>query len=139
MNLLTKEWNNGKDAGILLLRFMLGFFLVYNHGWGKLSVIFSGQEIQFMDPIGIGASLSYYLAAFAEGIAGLLILIGLFTRPAAIMLIINFMVIIYFHTTMGDKILGLELQLFFLLGFATLLISGPGKFSLDSKLFAKEK
>ena len=94
---LNKDWKAGKEFSILILRLVAGFVLLYGHGFGKLSTIFTGQEIKFFDPIGIGANLSFYLAAFAEGICAILLMLGLFTRYAAIVLAINFLVI-FKHT-----------------------------------------
>lgn len=139
MELLTKNWKNGTDTGIFILRIVLGFFLLHSHGWDKLSVILSGEEIQFMDPIGIGATLSYYMAGFAEGIVVILLMLGLFMRPAILILLGNFLVIFYTHTSMfGDSFLALELQNMYFFGFLALLFTGPGKYSLDSMLFSKK-
>lgn len=52
-NFLFKDCKSGKDFALLIFRLTLGFVLLYGYGAGKLSTIFSGQEIQFMDPIGI--------------------------------------------------------------------------------------
>src|SRR5690625_267583 len=97
MKFLFTDWKYSKDFGIFIFRIVFGFILLYGHGFGKLSVIFSGEEIQFMDPIGIGNELSFYLAAFAEGICAILLILGLFTRPAAAILTINFLVILAHH------------------------------------------
>ena len=70
----------GHATGLLILRLVLGLVLIYGHGFEKMAVVLSGQEIQFMDPIGIGASTSYYMAAFAEGVCAILLILGLFSR-----------------------------------------------------------
>lgn len=129
MKFLFGDWRYGKDLGIFIFRVVFGFILLYGHGFGKLSVIFSGEEIQFMDPIGIGAELSFYLAAFAEGICSILLILGLFTRPAAAILTVNFIVIIFHH--FGESFGILESRLFYLLSYAALVITGAGRFSLD--------
>src|SRR5688572_799429 len=41
------------DAGLLLLRFWLGFTMLWLHGWDKLMNLFAGKT-DFPDPIGIG-------------------------------------------------------------------------------------
>lgn len=133
MKLLTKDWKHSKDLGILIFRLVFGFILLYGHGFGKLSVIYSGEEIQFLDPIGIGTNLSFYLAAFAEGICAILLILGLFTRPAAAILTINFIVIVGHH--FGDGFALLESRLFYLLSYVALTIAGGGFFSLDRLLF----
>ena len=136
INLITKDWKDGKDIGTFIIRFIFGFLLIYGHGWDKLNVILSGQEIQFLDPIGIGMHLSFFLAMFAETICALLIIFGLCTRMAAIILSINFIVIFIFHAfTVGDSFAVLEPRYFYLFAFVALIFTGGGKFSLDKMVF----
>lgn len=140
MNILTKEWKYSKDIGIFILRLVFGLVLIYGHGSGKLATIFSGDEIKFMDPIGIGANLSFYLAAFAEGICAILLILGLFERFAALILAINFLVIFIFHAFMvGDGFTILEPRFFYLFSFIALIFTGPGRISLDYWLAGRRK
>jgi len=137
---LTQECKTGNDIGLLLLRIVAGLVLLYGHGFDKLTVIFSGQEIQFMDPIGIGATPSFYLAAFAEGICSIFLIVGLFSRFATLVLSINFLVILILHAfVMKDGFPVLELRFFYLASFIALTLLGPGKFSLDYSLFKKRE
>lgn len=139
MGTFTKDWKGSHDIGIFILRVIFGLVLLYGHGFDKLSAVFSGNEIQFMDPIGIGSELSFYLAAFAEGICAILLIIGLFERFAAFVLVINFIVILWFHAfVVGDAFNILELRIFYLFAFIALFIMGPGKISLDHLLFGKK-
>lgn len=137
MNLLTKEWKAGHDIGLLILRIVAASVLIYGHGSVKWGIILSGQEIQFMDPIGIGTTLSFYLAAFAEGVCTLFLIAGLFTRIAACILTINFLVIFSIHYHGGFS--EVELLFFYLFSFITLLFTGAGNISLDHILFNKNK
>ena len=138
MNTLTKDWKYSKDIGLLILRLVFGLVLIYGHGSEKLATLFSGEEIKFMDPIGIGAHLSFYLAAFAEGICAILLILGLFERFAAAVLVINFLVIFIFHAFMvGDGFMILEPRFFYLFSFVALFLTGPGRISLDHLLFNK--
>ncbi|MCO5247938.1 MAG: DoxX family protein [Chitinophagales bacterium] len=138
MSFLNKEFKTGKDLGLLILRIAAGLSLVYGHGWGKMMTIISGDEIQFLDPIGLGVSTSFYMAAFAEGICASLLIIGLFARPAAAILIINFSVISYLHgIELQDGFSVLELVFLYYAMFISLFLLGPGKFSLDYKIFGK--
>lgn len=140
MNTLIKDWKNGTDIGLLIIRLLFGILLIYGHGFGKITTIISGEEIKFMDPIGIGANLSYHLAAFAEGICSLFIILGLYTRIAAIILLINFIVIFTFHAfIIGDGFSVLELRYFYLFTILALFFSGPGKYSLDHMLLKSNK
>lgn len=129
----------GNDIGLLLLRVVAGLVLLYGHGFGKLSVIFSGQEIKFMDPIGIGATPSFYLAAFAEGICAILLVLGLFSRFATLILSVNFLIIFIVHAFIaGDGFAVLELRFLFLVSFISLTLLGPGRLSLDYLFFNKK-
>lgn len=132
LNYLISDWTLGRDIGLLILRLVFGLVLIYGHGFEKLAVIFSGQEIQFMDPIGIGANTSFYMAAFAEGVCAILLILGLFSRITTLILSVNFLVIFIFHAFMlGDGFAILELRFFYLFTFIALTFTGPGKLSLD--------
>lgn len=140
MNVLTKDWRYSKDIGLLIIRVVFGLVVFYGHGFEKLSVIFSGQEIQFADPIGLGPELSYYLAGFAEGICSLLLILGLFSRFASAILTVNFIVILILHGfIIGDGFNILELRFLYLSTFIGLTFTGPGRISLDYLLFNKPK
>ena len=139
LNFLIRDWKIGRDTGLLIFRLVFGLVLIYGHGFEKMSVIISGQEIQFMDPIGIGASTSYHMAAFAEGICALLVILGLFTRVATLILSINFLVIFIFHAFIaGDGFAVLELRFFYLFAFIGLTLTGPGRLSLDYLFFHRK-
>ncbi len=139
LSILTKDWKGGNDIGLFLLRFVAGIALMYGHGFEKLSVILSGQEINFMDPIGIGAVPSYYLAGFAEGICTIFVVGGLFSRFATAILSGNFIVVLFFHLTAGHGFDTLELVFFYLVSFIVLTLTGPGKISLDHWLLKRSK
>lgn len=134
---LLKEQRSAYDFGLLLLRIVAGMVLLYGHGFQKLAVIFTGQEIQFGDPLGIGMTSSFYLVAFAEGICALLLIFGLFSRVASLILTFNFLVILWVHLGDGFKIL--ELRFFYLASYMALALLGPGRISLDYLLFNPNK
>lgn len=124
------------DVAILLLRIGAAA-LILTHGFSKLMKIMDG-DFGFMDPIGIGATTSLFLVTFAEFFCALLLLVGFFTRGALIPLIINFLVIIFIAH--GDDPFGRkELPLLYLISFVTLFLTGPGKLSLDGKLFGSTR
>lgn len=103
------------------------------HGLPKIKRIMSG-EMGFGDPIGLGPELSLVLVAFAEGICGFLVVIGLGTRWASIPLIIAMTVAGFIHHA-ADPFGTKEKAFLFLLIFVVLLITGGGKYSLDRKIF----
>ncbi len=138
MRFLNQEIKNEKDWGLLILRITFGLALFYGHGMGKLAKVFSGAEIKFLDPIGIGATPSFYLAAFADGVCALLLIVGLFTRFTTIMLIFTFIVILYQHGVIeADGFDIMELRYMYFGAFVALFFTGAGKFSLDHFLAKK--
>ena len=123
------------DVGVsaFVLRVFTAIFMLYGHGWGKLMNVFAG-EFQFADPLGLGPTISLILAAFAEGICSLLILMGWYTRLAALILIINMSVaVFFFHIPNGDAFGGMETALLYLVMFIVIFLLGPGNLSIDSK------
>jgi putative oxidoreductase len=127
---LTKEWAYGKDINALILRLVLGLSMFYGHGMGKWSVLFGEGEIQFADPLGMGVTLSFGLAVFAEVICAFLVAAGLFTRLALIPLIIT-MGVAAFIVHGGHAFGKIELSLIYFSGYVALIFIGPGRFSLD--------
>lgn len=117
------------DFGLLVLRVSIGIFML-THGWPKLSKLLAGGEIQFLDPFGIGAKPSFILAMFAEFFCSILIILGLATRWAVIPLIITMLVAI-FVAHAADGFQKQELPAHYVLVYVFLLLSGPGKFSID--------
>ena len=73
--------------GLFLLRFTFSAMML-SHGIPKLLNLIQGN-LDFGDPIGIGALASLILTVIAEAICPLLIIIGYKTRLASIPSIIN--------------------------------------------------
>ncbi|HET6528142.1 MAG TPA: DoxX family protein [Balneolaceae bacterium] len=110
---------------------LAAFLMIFNHGYGKVMNVLGGN-FQFGDPIGLGPEVSLILAALAEGIGALLVLLGFWTRLGALLLIINMSVAILFHhIPAGDSFGRIELPLLYLIIFLTVFLLGPGKFSID--------
>jgi len=118
------------------LRISIASFML-THGLGKLNLLFSGSEIQFADPIGLGATISLGLAVFAEVVCSILIGLGLATRLASIPLIITMLVAAFIvHAT--DPFAKKEFALLYLLIYLTVFIVGSRKYSLDHLLQKKK-
>ncbi len=120
------------DEGILLLRIAFGLMMM-GHGWSKLSG-FSGMSASFPDPLGVGSPVSLALAIFAELGCSLLLLLGALTRLALIPLIITMLVAI-FVAHGNDPWNMKELAVAYLAVYGVLMLTGPGRYSLDHKLF----
>ena len=101
------------------------------HGWSKFLNLINGNH-SFADPIGIGESASLILAVLAEFICSILLILGFKTRWAAIPLAFTMLVaafVVHFSDPWGKK----ELAVIYLIGFVSIALLGPGKYSLDKK------
>jgi putative oxidoreductase len=125
------------DAALLLLRVWHGGALLLLHGWGKLTN-FSATTQAFIDPFGIGKNASVALAIVGEVLCAALLVLGLFTRVAALGAAITMAVA--FLVAHGAKLSGPgsgELAFLNLGVFLALFIAGGGRFSLDARMGAK--
>lgn len=124
--------DNQLGIALLLLRVFAGVFML-THGIPKLSRLFSGEEIRFMDFMGMGPAVSLTLAVFAEFLCSVLIIIGAATRLASIPLIVT-MATAAFVAHADDPFGTKEKPLLFLVVFVFLLIAGAGKYSADAAI-----
>ncbi|MBK7434575.1 MAG: DoxX family protein [Chitinophagaceae bacterium] len=81
------------NAAMLLLRLGVGIMMM-EHGYQKL-VHFGEYQQKFMNFLGLGSTFSLALVVFAEFFCSLFLILGLFTRLAAIPLIVVCCVIIF--------------------------------------------
>jgi putative oxidoreductase len=119
----------------LLLRLTSGG-LMLTHGIPKWNKLFGEEPITFADPIGLGEVWSLILVTFAEVVCSILVMLGLVTRMALFFLIIT-MAVAAFVQLVGDPLNKIELPLFYLMVFISLLISGAGKYSIDNWIYKK--
>lgn len=118
-----------KDLMLLFIRIMAGVLLI-THGYPKLEKLLSGDPVQFASIMGMSPALSLSLAMFAEFICASLIVLGLFTRVAAIPVIIT-MAVIVFSVHWDDPFSRKELPLLYLTSYSFLFFMGAGRYSLD--------
>lgn len=121
------------DLAALVLRLVSGGAIL-THGWPKLVKLLTVRPVEFADPIGLGEVPSMVLVVFAEFLCAIFLILGLFTRFAALALTINFIVIV-FVVHGGDPFSRIELAVLFLAMYFALLIMGAGKYSMDKKIF----
>ncbi len=120
-----------QGVGLFLLR--VGFsILMLTHGYGKFLRLFE-DKIKFSDPIGLGKEISLYLVVLGEFIAPIFIILGLKTRFFSIFPIIT-MYVAAFISHADDPFSKKEKAILFLFGFIVVLVSGPGKYSIDHSL-----
>ncbi len=115
----------------LILRLGFGGFML-THGIPKMMKLFAGGEIQFPDPLGVGATTSLILTVFAEVICAALIVVGFKTKWAAVPLVIT-MIVAAFIVHGGDPWGKKEFALIYAVGFICIGMLGAGKYSLDKK------
>lgn len=124
------------DLLSLVLRVTIAAFML-THGLGKLNLLFSGNEIQFADPFGMGATFSLGLAVFAEVVCSILIGLGLVTRLASIPLITT-MLVAAFMIHAVDPFAKKEFALLYLIIYLVVFVIGSRKYSLDYLLLKKK-
>lgn len=127
-----------RDLGFLLLRGVFGLYLAFGHGLGKIT---GGPEqwaqlggvMEGIFGFGLFPAFWGFMAAAAEFVGALLVTIGLLTRPAALLVVLNMSVAALAHIT-GVIDGGPELALVYGAAFLGLLLTGPGAYSIDAQL-----
>jgi len=124
------------DIALLIVRVAFGLMMAIGHGKGKLNMLLAGDAENFGDPIGVGKSLSLFLAVGAEFFCALAIVIGLATRLALTQLIATMAVAaLIIHG--ADPFAKKEMALLYLFPFIALILTGPGRFSVDHLIMKK--
>jgi len=134
---MFNKLDNYRDAGIFLLRLGIGGMFIY-HGspkmfggvelWGKLGTSMNFLGISFA-PIFFG-----FMSAVTEFGGGILLILGLLTRPASLLLTFNMLVAVALKFGTGAGMGGASQPLELGIVFLSLFLIGPGKYSIDDKL-----
>lgn len=121
------------NIGKLLLRLTLGGLMLF-HGVAKLGGVEKiGAHIAGLGLPAVLANLVYV----GEIVAPILLIIGLLTRPAALVIAINMVVAIFLmHGSQLTSLTGnggyaLELQMFYLLNAIAIAMIGAGRYGID--------
>ncbi len=133
---LLKAFPSRPDCGLLALRLFAALPLFLKHGTEKL-FRFSHMAGHFPDPLHIGVVPSLIFAMLSDGICSVLLILGLATRWAALVIFINVGVALAFvhhFSVFGPQGDHGELMLLYLGAMAALFFSGGGKYSLDAVL-----
>lgn len=119
------------DLGLLLLRLFAGLALALAHGMRKIppaeGFVNRVAGFGFPGPPEFWA----YMSGFAEFGAGILVAVGLLTRPAAAFIVLNMIVVVLFGHA-GDPFGRRELPLLFLFTFLMFALVGAGRYSVDA-------
>ena len=137
VNKMFKTSNGLINLALLIIR--LGFGVIYMlHGYPKVT---GGVDTWTwlggaMANIGIGFAPAFwgFLAAMAEFVGGLLLVLGVLTRPVAAMMFFTMLMATIMHISVGDPMNTILHPLKGLVVFAALIFTGAGKFSVDNIL-----
>jgi putative oxidoreductase len=109
------------DWGILVLRIVLGIILVA-HGWSKIR--------NLKDTGG-----AFVVTSLVEFVGGLFIVFGFLTQTAAVLVAIQFLVILLIKTKRGQKLVpSFEFELLIFAAALALVALGGGLYALDEYL-----
>jgi len=141
--MLKNFLNANKDIGILFLRVVIGisYTLVYGlmkiqagpEMWAQIGGAMSNLGITFA-PVFWG-----FLASLSEFGGGILIFLGLFTRPAAAFMAFTMFIATISHLTARDPwyVVMNPIEMFAV--FIAIIFLGAGKYSIDNLLFKKKE
>lgn len=143
-SIIEKVFKSEQALSTLPLRVIAGVIFAA-HGAQKLFAWFGGYGLagtgQFFESIGLGPGyVMALLAGSAEFFGGLLLIAGLLTRPAALVLAFT-MVVAIFSVHIGNGLFmsnnGYEFGLALLAMSVALLLQGGGRLALDNVIVRK--
>jgi putative oxidoreductase len=129
------------DLGSLFLRVGVGVVFAW-HGWIKFHDLGVANFAKFLGSLNVPApEVVAWLQTAAEGVGGLMLIVGLFTRYVTLPLIAIMIGAIWLVKVHVGFIMpvaaGAELETALLAGLLGLLFIGPGRLSLDFGLQAR--
>lgn len=129
---INAPWMHQSRVGIFILRVGVACMMLC-HGCSKLMMLVQGEGSGWMDPLGVGSTLSLALCVFAEFFCSAALLVGFFTRLAALVLAVNFWVAAFVYGEQSSLAQN-ELPVLYLLCFITLICTGSGPLAVDGLL-----
>jgi putative oxidoreductase len=125
------------EVALLVVRVIVGI-IIAAHGWQKLTVIGPanfGQGVLAQSGVPLPIFMGYVVTC-TEVIGGILLIVGLLSRLAALLLTINLVIatlMVNMHVGLLSSTggVGAELPLALIAGFLAILSAGPGRLSLD--------
>jgi putative oxidoreductase len=134
---LGRYYGFTSDLAYVIVRVTAGLMLI-PHGWPKVTVMGASGVAAMLTRYGLepAVPLAYVIMA-VETIGGVMLALGLFTRPVAVLAVIEFLVIIFVaHWPRGYGVGGggIEFPLMWGLLLLAVALRGGGPYSLDRKL-----
>ena len=124
------------DLALLVLRVWVGVSLFLRHGLEELSG-WADAISRFPDPLHLGSQVSFIVATCSDAFFSILVVAGLGTRWAALLIFGNIFVawalVVHFQFFAHGVSAG-EAMVLYLGGLVTIAVAGPGRFSADSFL-----
>lgn len=127
------------DLGHLALRIWVCSSLFLKHGFEK-PTNFSQMAAHFPDPLGIGPVPNLIFALDSDAVCSILVMLGLVTRWAAAVILVNIFVawsLVRHFQFFGRGADHGEVTVLYLGVFLTLAIAGPGRYSIDHKFLSR--
>ena len=127
---------NADDLGKLVLRLTLGI-LILLHGIAKI-MSGPGSVGGMLSKVGLPSEMSWFVY-IGEVLAPILLIIGVWTRPAALVIVINMLFAVYLAHAHQIFTLGqsggwaLELQGMFLFTGLAIALMGAGSYSIGGR------
>lgn len=138
MKKLFKYDGTSINFALLIIRVGIGVIMMV-HGYPK---IIGGTEKweglgSAMENVGVEFFPVFwgFMAAFAEFFGGLMLVLGFLHIAAAFLLAFTMLIAFLMHFFNGDSFGSYSQSLKLLVIFVGLMFSGPGKFSIDYRLF----
>ena|SRR5450755_3648726 len=131
--ILSTAYSDGAfNFALLVQRVVSGLLLLIGHGLPKISN-FSELSGSFYDPLRIGHRNSLILVILAELFCSMLLVLGLFTRIVAFIIVFNLSVAVFIYNH-GQPLKNFELGAIYLVNVFTIMIVGPGRVSVDGMM-----
>ncbi len=127
-------FNRYRDYAALFIRLIVGFHLVYGTQDNVFSYARMEEFAAFLAARGVPFPLfAAFLSAYAQFVCGILFILGAFTRPAALVMVVNFVAALFIahrSDAYPDKFPALMM----LSAALFLLLHGAGRPSVDDRL-----
>ena len=115
------------DIAILFLRFFIGIVILL-HIIGKLQT-YDNTILVYPQILGLDAATSFAIATIIEGLLAAMIVLGVATRLASVMMSIVSVLVVIYGIMQGNVTTDIKLYFIYIGIYVTLAISGGGYYS----------